>query len=164
MIKIYTLGTSNRSIEEFLEILKRYQIEVVIDVRRWPTSKRFSHFKKENLEKILLENNIKYFHFEKLGGYRNGGYEAYTKTKEFKEALKELIKIAKNKNLVIICAEKFPWKCHRAYIARALEKKFEVIHIIEKDRIWQPKKEPKEINPICQKKKFLNKLKWKLKI
>ncbi|MDI6602537.1 MAG: DUF488 domain-containing protein, partial [Patescibacteria group bacterium] len=115
-------------------------------------SKWFEHFKKENLEKILLENNIQYLHFEKLGGYRTGGYEEYTKTKEFKEALKELIKISKSKPMVIICAERLPWKCHRVYIGRQLERKeIEVIHIIEKDRLWQPKKEPKEIKPICQK-------------
>ena len=78
VLKIYTLGTSNRSIKEFLEILKSYQIQIVIDVRRWPTSKWFEHFKKENLEKILSENNIEYLHFEKLGGYRTGGYEAFT--------------------------------------------------------------------------------------
>ena len=151
--KIYTLGTSNRSAEEFLEILKEYRIQIVIDVRRWPTSKYFFHFKKENLEKILEENNIEYFHFENLGGYREGGYQAYTKTKEFKEGLKELIKIAKSKNIALICAEKLPWKCHRAYISRALEKKgVEVIHIIDKEKTWQPKKEPKEIKPTCQKK------------
>jgi uncharacterized protein (DUF488 family) len=152
MTEIYTLGTSNRKIEEFLEILKEYKIEVVIDVRRWPTSKLFPHFKKENLEKFLAENDIEYFHFEKLGGFREGGYEDYLKTKDFKEALKELIKIAKKKKLVVICAEKFPWKCHRAFIARELENKnFKIIHIIEKGRIWNPKKEPKEIKPLCQK-------------
>jgi len=157
-MKIYTLGTSNRSIDEFLEILKSYQIQTVIDVRRWPTSKWFEHFKKENLEKTLPENNIQYLHFEKLGGYRSGGYEEYIKTKEFKEALKELIKIAKSKNLAIICAEKLPWKCHRAIITKELEKKkIEIIHIIEKDRLWQPKKEPREIKPECQKLKFLKK-------
>ena len=151
-LKIYTLGTSNRSIEEFLEILREYQIKMVIDVRRWPTSKWFPHFKKENLEKILTENNFQYLHFEKLGGYRIGGYQNYLKTKEFKEALKELIKIGKNKTVVIICAERLPWKCHRAYIARALErKKIEIIHIIEKERLWQPREEPREIKPICQK-------------
>ncbi len=151
-MKIYTLGTSNRLTEEFLEILKNYQIQAVIDVRRWPTSKWFEHFKKENLEKILAENNIEYCHFEKLGGYRRGGYETYINTKDFREALKELIKIAQNQPTVLICAEKLPWKCHRAYISRELEKKkFEVIHIIDKERIWQPKKEPHEIKPKCQK-------------
>ena len=124
----------------------------MIDVRRWPTSKWFEHFKKENLEKTLPENNIQYLHFEKLGGYRTGGYEVYLKTKEFKEALKDLIKISKSQNIAIICAERLPWKCHRAYIARELEKKkIEVIHVIEKDRIWQPKKDPREIKPICEK-------------
>ncbi len=153
--KIYTLGTSNRSVEEFLEILSHYQIEVVVDVRRWPTSKWFEHFKKENLEKILHENKVEYFHFEKLGGYREGGYKEYLKTKNFKEALKDLIKIfrSKKKNLAIVCAEKFPWKCHRFFVAHELEKLgFEVLHIIEKGRIWEMKKEPKEIKPFCEKK------------
>lgn len=153
MIKIYTSGTSNRSISEFLEILKEYKIETVIDVRRYPRSKWFPHFKKENLENFLKENKIDYCHFEKLGGYRTSGYEAYTQTKEFKENLEDLIKLAKEKTSVVICAERLPWKCHRAFIARELEnKKIKIIHIIEKDRVWSPKKEPKEIKPKCQKK------------
>jgi uncharacterized protein (DUF488 family) len=152
MKEIFTLGTSNRSLEEFLEILNRYQIQVIVDVRRFPTSHLFPHFKKENLEKSLKGKNIDYFHFEKLGGYRGGGYEEYTKTKEFKEGLEELIEISKSKNVVIICAERFPWKCHRAFITRELEKKgFEIIHIIDRERVWQPKKEPREIKPTCEK-------------
>lgn len=152
-MKFYTLGTSNRSLEEFLEILREYKIEKIVDVRHFPTSKLFPHFKKENLGKFLKEKGIEYFHIEKLGGYREGGYENYMKTKEFKEGLEELIKIAKNQNLVIICAEKFPWKCHRAFIARELEKRgIKVIHIIEKGRIWEPKSQPKEIKPTCQKR------------
>ena len=140
-IKIYTLGTSNRSIEDFLEILKLYQIQTIIDVRRWPTSKWFEHFKKENLEKFLTKNNIGYRHFEKLGGYRTGGYEEYTKTKEFKTALKELIKISKSKNTAIICAERLPWKCHRAFISLALEKKkIKISHIIDRDKSGSQKK------------------------
>jgi uncharacterized protein (DUF488 family) len=149
-MEIYTLGTSNRSQEEFLEILKQYKIETVLDVRHWPTSRLFPHFKKENLEKFLRENGIEYYHFEKLGGYREGGYENYMKGKEFKEGIEELIKIAKNKKTAIVCAERFPWKCHRTFISQELEKKnFKVIHIIEKNRIWEPKKEPREIKPTC---------------
>jgi uncharacterized protein (DUF488 family) len=151
-MKIYTLGTSNRSIENFLEILKFYQISQVVDVRRFPTSKWFLHFKKENLEKILKENKIKYFHFEALGGFREGGYENYTKTEEFKKVLKELSGLAKKETTAIICAEKFPWKCHRFFIAKALENQgFEVFHILEKEKIWNPQKEKKEIKPACEK-------------
>jgi len=137
---IYTLGTSNRSEEEFLEILKFYQIKAIADVRRWPTSQRFPHFKKENLIKILSENSISYYHLEDLGGYRIENYENYMKTSTFKSTLEKLIEIAKNDLTCIICAEKFPWRCHRRFIARALEEKgIEVLHIIEKGKIWKPK-------------------------
>jgi len=137
---IYTLGTSKRTQEEFLEILKFYQIKAIADVRRWPTSQRFPHFKKENLIKILPENSISYYHLEDLGGYRIENYENYMKTSTFKSALEKLIEIAKNDLTCIICAEKFPWKCHRRFIAKALEEKgIEVLHIIEKGKIWKPK-------------------------
>jgi uncharacterized protein (DUF488 family) len=151
-MKIFTLGSSNRSQKDFLEILKKYNIEVVCDVRHFPTSKLFPHFKKENLEKFLKENKIDYVHIEKLGGFREGGYESYMESKEFKEGLEKLVEIGKSKRALILCAEKFPWKCHRAFISRELEKRnFETIHIIEKEKVWERKKEPKEIKPICQK-------------
>ncbi len=161
-MEIFTLGTSNRSQKEFLEILKEYKIEAVVDVRHFPTSRLFPHFKKENLERFLREQKIDYIHIEKLGGFREGGYENYMKTKEFKEGLERLIEIAKKKKTAILCAERFPWKCHRAFISQELEKRnFKIIHIIEKDKIWEPKKEPKEIKPICQKAKVIKKLKEK---
>jgi uncharacterized protein (DUF488 family) len=52
---VYSIGHSNRSIEEFLGILKRYKIKKVIDVRRFPSSKKFPWFNKEELEKVLKE-------------------------------------------------------------------------------------------------------------
>ena len=151
-MEIFTLGTSNRKLEEFLEILKKYKIEVVVDVRHFPTSRFFPYFKKENLEKFLKKEKINYFHIKKLGGYREGGYENYMKRKEFKEGLEKLIKIAKDRRTIIICAERFPWKCHRAFISQQLEKrKFKVIHIIEKEKIWEIEKEKREIKPTCEK-------------
>jgi len=161
-MEIFTLGTSNRTFKEFLEILEKYQIKVVVDVRHFPTSKLFPHFKKENLKKLLEKEKIKYFHLEKLGGYREGGYEKYMETKDFKEGLEKLMEIAKREKTAIVCAEKFPWKCHRAFISQALEKKgFKVIHIIDKERIWEPKKEKREIKPTCQKEKVIKKIKEK---
>ncbi len=159
-MRIYTLGTSNRTLEEFLDVLNFYQTKVVVDVRHFPTSRLFPHFKKENLEKFLKEKGVEYYHLENLGGYRKRGYEKYVQTKKFKEGIKRLIKIAQERPTVIICAERLPWKCHRAYIAQELEKnKIWVIHIIEKDKVWETRLEPKLINPACQKKKNLKKLK-----
>ncbi|MFO7968263.1 MAG: DUF488 domain-containing protein [Archaeoglobaceae archaeon] len=70
---IYTVGTSNRTIEQFIGLLKRYNIEVVLDVRSFPTS-RFEHFKKEVMSGYLKEGDIEYVHLKELGGYRKGGY------------------------------------------------------------------------------------------
>ncbi len=138
-MQIYTLGTSNRTQEEFLEILKFYKIQAVVDVRRWATSQRFPHFKKENLIKVLPQVGISYYHLEDLGGYRVESYENYMKTEAFKSALKKLINIAEKELICIICAEKFPWRCHRRFISKALEEKgIEILHIIEKNKLWKP--------------------------
>jgi len=158
VVKIYTLGTSNRSVGEFLEILIHHKIQVVVDVRRFPSSKLFPHFQKENLKKFLAENKIKYYHLKALGGFRKGGYEKYVKTKIFAKNAEKLKEIGKNFSLCLICAERLPWKCHRAILGRELEKRgVEVFHIVEKEKIWQPNKEPREIKPTCEKK-------WKSKI
>ncbi len=137
-LRIYTLGTSTRSFEEFLTILKHYGIEQVIDVRSFPKSKRYPHFDREELAEKLPFYGIFYWWLgPELGGYRRGGYEAYMQTEAFAKGLTRLIEKAKSKPTVIICAERFPWKCHRRFIARRLEEKgIEVIHILDKERTW----------------------------
>ena len=135
-MKIYTIGHSNRNIKDFIELLQKYEIECIVDVRRFPTSK-FEEYKKENLKKILHENGIEYYHFASLGGFR-GGYEKWMLSNEWKDAYEELKKVARKCKTAILCAEKLPFKCHRRYIAKALKKDgWEVLHIIEKDKIWK---------------------------
>ena len=135
-MKVYTIGHSNRSMEDFLKLLKKYNIECIIDVRRFPTSK-FEDYKKERLEKTLYEHGIKYFHFAALGGFR-GGYEKWMLSNEWKDAYEELKKIAMKCKLAILCAEKLPFRCHRRYIAKALAKDgWDVVHII--NGIWKEK-------------------------
>ena len=138
---IYTIGTSNREAEEFIRLLKAFKIEVTADIRRFPTSK-FAYFKRENLESALGEKKIEYVYLgRELGGYRKGGYPEHMKTELFQKGLNRLITLAESKRLVLVCSERLPWKCHRRYVGRQLEKKgFRVIHIIEKDRSWEEKK------------------------
>lgn len=137
---IYTLGTGIRSPEDFFEILESYDIETVIDVRSFPTS-RLEHFKRKNLEDQVREELLNYHYLGKeLGGFRKGGYDQYTRTEDFEAGIDKLVDIASQKTSVIICAEHFPWKCHRRYIARALQRRgWEVIHIIDKGKVWIPK-------------------------
>jgi uncharacterized protein (DUF488 family) len=138
--RLYTLGTNRRSEEDFIEILNSYGIEAVIDVRSFPVSK-LEYFRKENLESLLKNNGLEYHHLGKeLGGFRKGGYQAYTLTEDFTKGTILLETIATTKVSAVICAERFPWKCHRRYIARAMHKKgWEIIHIIDKGKIWVPK-------------------------
>ncbi|WP_456477777.1 DUF488 domain-containing protein [Geoglobus ahangari] len=145
---VYTLGHSSRSFEEFLRILKRFEIAVLADVRRFPSSK-FEHFRKEYLERALPENGIEYVWFEELGGYRRRvledspnkaiesegfrNYADYMLTEEFRRAAEKLVELVLKKKVAIMCAEKLYWRCHRMLLSDYLHAVlgFEVLHIID---------------------------------
>jgi len=137
---IYTLGTGTRGIAVFFKIINFFHIDTIVDVRRFPTSK-FEDFKKENLFRFCIKEGIEYIHLgDELGGYRKGGYEEWTKSKEFKSGVEKIVKIAHNKTVCIICAETLPWKCHRRFIGAELNRLgFDVIHIIDEKHLWKPK-------------------------
>lgn len=138
---VYTLGTSTRSPKEFIELLTSHGVEVVVDVRRFPSS-RFEYFRREKLTGLLSEAGIDYIYMgEELGGYRRGGYQNFTATSKFQMGLKKLEEIARKRRTAIICAERFPWRCHRRFIALELEKQgWQVNHIIDRERDWLPRK------------------------
>jgi|GEM_PF-49287 len=130
-MKIWTIGTSNRSIDEFLSLLEAYQIKAIVDVRRFPTSKH-KHFKQENLKASLNQNGIEYYHVTELGGYRKGGYKKYMGTEEFEKGLLYIETLGAGKRVAIMCAELLSDRCHRRFIADALKLRgHTVIHIID---------------------------------
>ncbi|RLI10165.1 DUF488 domain-containing protein [Candidatus Bathyarchaeota archaeon] len=132
-MQIWTIGHSNRSLETFLNLLNEHEIQVLADVRRFPTSK-LEHFKREALEKWLPKQGIEYVWLgEELGGYRRGGYKKHMRTELFREGIKKLLEIARNKRTCIMCMEVNPKYCHRRFISAHLERKgVRVIHIINK--------------------------------
>ncbi|MBI3593039.1 MAG: DUF488 domain-containing protein, partial [Nitrospirae bacterium] len=138
--KIYTLGTDRRSEEDFVELLLYYDIKIIIDVRRFPKSK-IPTFTKNYLESLLQMEGIVYaFLGVELGGFRKGGYEAYTTTEHFRSGIDKLENIAEKSNAAILCAERFPWKCHRKWIARELHKRgWQIEHILDKGKTWVPR-------------------------
>lgn len=135
---IYTLGTSTRSLEEFLDILRLKGIARVCDVRSFPASRRYPHFSSEPLAAALEDAGVAYLWLgPELGGYRRGGYQAHMQTPEFERGLKELEKHASRAPTAIVCAELLPWKCHRRLITSALEERgWKVVHIIDASRDW----------------------------
>ncbi len=137
---IYTIGTGLRSPEDFMEIVAAYEIKAVIDVRSYPKSK-LPHFCSRPFAALLEAQGIEY-HFlgRELGGMRKGGYTAYILTEAFREGIVRLEEIAGAHTSVIVCAERFPWKCHRKWISRELQNRgWDVRHIIDKDKVWVPK-------------------------
>jgi len=139
---IYTIGTSNRSIEEFVGILKSLYIKAVVDVRSFPTSKKFPHFNSDSLAEALEKEGFHYIYLGKeLGGFRKGGYQNYMKTENFKKGIEKLEEIAENSLSVFFCAEKLFFRCHRRFISEVLtERGWKVLHIVEKERIYEHKK------------------------
>ena len=133
---VYTVGHSTRSVEEFVSLLKEHQIEAVVDVRRFPRSRRNPQFNRERLEEILPREGIEYRWLgEELGGYRPGGYRAYIGTDGFERGIKLLEDLARRHRTAVMCAEKLWFRCHRRFIADRLSKQgWEVWHIIEPHR------------------------------
>lgn len=140
---IYSLGTSNRTADEFLDLFAEHGIKVGVDIRSFPNS-RFPHFMKQPLQNLLESNGIQYEYLGKeLGGFRKGGYVAYMETPSFQRGLERLEEVGRKKTAAFFCSEKLPWKCHRRWVAKKLtERGWKVIHIIEKGKIWIPSSSP----------------------
>jgi uncharacterized protein (DUF488 family) len=137
--RIYSIGTSTRSLDEFMALLRQYEIETVVDVRSFPTS-RFDHFKRGSLARELREAGFCYVYLGgALGGYRRGGYEKYMATNDYGEGLSKLAEIGGTSVTSFVCAERLPWRCHRRWIGQSLAKEgWEVIHIVDEKRTWIP--------------------------
>ena len=144
---IFTLGTSNRTLEEFVKPLRSYGIEMVVDVRSFPTS-QFPHFKREALEQSLGKEGFDYSYLGKeLGGYRKGGYNAYMKTDNYLQGLELLELLASRGRCAFFCAERLPGRCHRRFIGQSMQERgWKVVHIIDEKRIWEDKRSYKDSN------------------
>jgi len=135
MPTIYTIGHSNRSLEEFLDLLAAYGVDAIGDVRRFAGSRRLPHFNAEHLATELPRRGLRYVSCPLLGGrrkpdaaspntaWRNASFRAYADymaTPSFLEGLDVLVDAARKSPLAMMCAEAVPWRCHRSLIADAL--------------------------------------------
>lgn len=146
-LKIWTIGHSTHTLEEFLALLALHEIHAIADVRRFPGSRRHPQFGREALEQSLAENGIEYLWIPALGGrrkprpdspntaWRNAsfrGYADHTGTGEFAEGLGALLDLAGRFRSAIMCAELLWWRCHRAIISDVLGVRgMEVRHILD---------------------------------
>ncbi|HET7349015.1 MAG TPA: DUF488 domain-containing protein [Acidobacteriaceae bacterium] len=134
-LRIFTVGHSTRTAEEFIALLRAHAIEQLVDVRTIPRSRHNPQFAGDALSRSLHDGGIPYRHMKALGGLRHArresvntgwrntsfrGYADYMQTPEFEQALDELIALARERRTAIMCAEAVPWRCHRSLIADAL--------------------------------------------
>lgn len=129
---LWTIGHGSRKIDDFISLLEENRIQLLVDVRRFPTSKT-EHFRRERLEELLGSRGIGYVWLgDRLGGFRKEGYENYMLTKEFSQGIEELIKLASEKRTCIMCLEVSPKGCHRRFISMYLSRNgWDVFHIIK---------------------------------
>lgn len=150
---VYTIGHSTRTMDEFLEILKKFGIAAVADVRTVPGSRHNPAFSRAVLETRLREEGLSYIHFPGLGGLRKPlprgssgndgwrndsfrGFADYMQTNAFIDALNSFIAIALSETMVLMCAEALPWRCHRFLISDALFiRGIRVMHIISRTAV-----------------------------
>jgi uncharacterized protein (DUF488 family) len=149
-MKIWTVGHSTRSGEEFTQILLGNRIEVLVDVRTFPGSRRYPQFNRETLAESLRAAGIHYQHEPRLGGRRKPrpdshnsawrneqfrGYADHMETEEFKNGVRELLELSASKRVALMCAEAVWWRCHRSLLGDYLKAEgHEVVHILDQKK------------------------------
>lgn len=148
-MQVFTVGHSTRSIEEFIALLQENSIELLVDVRAIPKSRRLPHFSIDELPAALNAAGIRYEHAPPLGGRRHHAkgappslntywrieafrhYADYAETPAFTAAIDALISQARQQRTTIMCAEAVWWRCHRRIITDyLLARDVDVIHIM----------------------------------
>ena len=130
-----TIGHSTRALDDFIEMLRAHGATLLVDVRRFPGSRRQPQFNSESLAGALKAAGIAYEHAVDLGGRRTPasessnrglrnaqfrGYADHMATPEFARALDRLLEQGGRETVAVMCAEAVPWRCHRSLLADAI--------------------------------------------
>jgi uncharacterized protein (DUF488 family) len=150
MFTVWTVGHSTRSGEEFGQILSAHGIEVLVDVRSFPGSRRYPQFNRAALSESLAGIGIEYRHEPRLGGrrtprvdshntaWRNASFRAYAdhmETDEFRKGVEDLLELAASARVAVMCAEALWWRCHRSLISDYLKASgHTVVHIVHQTK------------------------------
>lgn len=145
---LYTIGHGARSAAEFLDVLRAFGVECIVDVRAYPGSRRHPHYSRQALASYLDEAGMGYHWLgEALGGFRRGAsmsvhgalssaslraYAEHMSSAAFRAGIGELLALARVRPTAMLCAERQPQQCHRAMISDYLTVNgIPVIHILD---------------------------------
>ena len=146
---VLTVGHSARGAGVLLAVLRAHDIARVVDVRSWPSSKRFPHFDREVLQADLGRTGIGYVWEKALGGKRRSqpgdevhsairepalrAYVEHLHGPEAGAAIARLLGWARERRTAVLCAERDPCQCHRRLLADRLVRLhgMHVVHVID---------------------------------
>jgi uncharacterized protein (DUF488 family) len=143
MLKLYTIGHSNHSTENFIGLLLRHDITAVCDVRSQPYSNFNPQFNRENLQKELKQSCIAYVFLGRELGPRSDDpacyidgkvhYNLLAATDIFRQGVARLLKGAQSHRIAMMCAEKDPIMCHRMILVcrHIRAEAVQIMHILE---------------------------------
>jgi uncharacterized protein (DUF488 family) len=154
-VRVYTIGHGARTSEELVACLTEAGVQTLVDVRRFPGSRRHPQFNGDAVAATVEDVGIVYVHAEALGGRRSGGgerfpcirvaafrsYAAWMGSEEFQAALAATLALPAP---CLMCAETLWWQCHRRLIAELLAARgHEVVHLlrpghVDAHRPWEP--------------------------
>jgi len=154
-VPVYTIGHGSRASDELVACLTAAGVATLVDVRRFPGSRRHPQFNRESVAAAVAGAGIAYVHAEALGGRRSGGgerfpcirvaafrsYAAWMGSDEFETALAAALVLP---TPCFMCAETLWWQCHRRLIAELLAARgHEVMHLlrpghVDPHRPWEP--------------------------
>lgn len=143
---IWTIGHSTLAFDDFVAVLAQHRIVAILDVRRFPGSRRHPWFARESLADSLPARGIEYAWLPQLGGrrrarpgssntgWRNASFQGYADhldSAEFAEGLAATLAMAARRRSALMCAESLWWRCHRALVADVLKLRgIQVLHIL----------------------------------
>jgi uncharacterized protein (DUF488 family) len=150
---LLTLGHGRLDRDGLSSLLRRAEVELLVDVRRFPGSRANPAVATDALPVWLPETGIDYRWEERLGGRRPvpdpddqdpwwqvaafRGYAAHTRTDEFRAAMAELLSETETRRTAVMCSESVWWRCHRRIIAdvAVLAHDVEVRHLMHDGRL-----------------------------
>ena len=151
----YTIGHSTHTIEVFMAILQSFDIKTIVDIRRFPGSRKFPQFDQHNLKIALEAVGIQYVSMLELGGRRKPnndskntiwknesfrGYADYMETTVFATAIIKLEEIALQQTTAYMCSEALWWRCHRSMVSDYLKVKgWNILHIMGINKVQKHK-------------------------
>ena len=154
LLPLFTIGHSTRTIEEFVELLRCGQVDMLVDIRSTPRSRTNPQYNLDSLPASLAEFQIGHVRIDELGGRRPKSktvppkvnafwnnqsfhnYADYALSEDFRKGLDQLRALARVRRCAVMCAEAVWWRCHRRFVADyLLSEGREVFHLMGEDRV-----------------------------